>query len=97
MKMENPTPEELAEAAKSWRLEKVDSQRWKVVNEDGTLWAPMPRAVYHSQLQAEVVYEAMMAPRAIAQEALDHFQRGERAPLYIQTGKGLVRPGQETT
>lgn len=83
-------PPEIMEAAQSWRLVAVGSQRWMITDADGNGWAPMPRVVGHMQLNQPVAYEAKMAPRAIAAEALDAYRRGVLPPCYEQTADGLV-------
>jgi hypothetical protein len=80
----------LAEAALTWRVVQVDSQRWKIVDPDGAPAHVMPRAVHHPQLGYDVAFFAPMAPRKIAQEALDACRRGEAPPAYRFAGSGAL-------
>lgn len=83
------TPDELREAASGWYLRRIDSQRWEVT--DGERWAPLPRVLApHPMLGEVVTFPARFAPRPVAQEALDAFRRGERAPMYRYAQDGSL-------
>ena len=83
------TLDEIAELAQGWTLERVDSARWRIVDPATGNWAPMPRVVAHPQLGGDHGYDAQMAPRKIAAEALECYRRGVAPPLYRQTPHGL--------